>query len=315
MALTRGIGAFDDGTALVPGVGTNPLDVRKMLAGLFASTGVMPGAPSPLLTGTAGWAYSVAGPAWFVTSRGASDGSQFYSNDGAAVIGTTGVGSTVPVAPGAGLQRIDIAWTRHPTNTENGDTSSAPIFGVASGLAASVALPPTIPAGAIELGRNLMTSAATSTTSAGNTISQTAAPARLRGSLPHAEFTTSAVGLTSGTLYTSLGAITADVANSTDTTFATVSGSTIILATAGVYAVMVTVSLGAAVISGRTLLVLSGGPSAIQSNGAIGESGLLLTYPNLRATSAGAALSFQFMQTTGGVATATARIAVTRISV
>ena len=200
MALTRGIGAFDDGTALVPGVGTNPLDVRKMLAGLFASTGVMPGAPSPLLTGTAGWAYSVAGPAWFVTSRGASDGSQFYSNDGAAVIGTTGVGSTVPVAPGAGLQRIDIAWTRHPTNTENGDTSSAPIFGVASGLAASFALPPTIPAGAIELGRNLMLSTATSTASTGNTISQTASPTSLVGTStgPWTAYTPTVLGISLG---------------------------------------------------------------------------------------------------------------------
>ena len=45
MTLSRGLGAFDDGTAMAPGVGTTPLDVRKSLGALFSSTGVMPGAP------------------------------------------------------------------------------------------------------------------------------------------------------------------------------------------------------------------------------------------------------------------------------
>jgi hypothetical protein len=177
MSLFRGLGARKDSVR-----GTAPIEVRKSLSGLFSATGVLPGGPSPLLTGTAGWAYTVAGPAYFVTSRGASDGHQLYGNDGAAVIGTTGVGSTVPVAPGAGLQRIDIAWTRHPTNTENADTSSEPMFGVESGTAAaSNPVAPTLPAGAIELGRNTMTSAATNTSSAGNTITQSAPVAALRG--------------------------------------------------------------------------------------------------------------------------------------
>ena len=175
MALWRGIGARKDATR-----GTSPIEVRKALAALFATTGVLPGGATPLVWGSSTWTYGV-GIADFVTSRGASDGDQLYGNDGAVNVGTTGVGSTVPIAPGAGLQRIDIIWTRHPTNLENADTSSEPLFGVASGTAASSSpVAPVIPAGAIELGRNLMTSAATSTASAGNTITQSAPVAALR---------------------------------------------------------------------------------------------------------------------------------------
>jgi len=176
MALWRGIGARKDASR-----GTSPIEVRKTVAALFARPGVLPGGASPLLTGNATWAYNV-GIANFVTSRGASDGDQLYGNDGVALIGATGVGSTVPIAPGAGLSRIDIAWTRHPANTENADTSSEPLFGVASGVAASSnPVAPSIPAGAIEIGRNLMTNAATSTLSAGNTITQSALYTALRG--------------------------------------------------------------------------------------------------------------------------------------
>lgn len=176
MALFRGIGARKDTSR-----GTSPIEVRKTIAALFARPGVLPGGASPLLTGDATWAYNV-GIANFVTSRGASDGDQLYGNDGAVLIGTTGVGSTVPIAPAAGLQRIDIAWTRHPTNLENADTSSEPLFGVASGTAVSSSpVAPSIPAGALEIGRNTMTSAATSTSSAGNTITQSALYTAVRG--------------------------------------------------------------------------------------------------------------------------------------
>jgi hypothetical protein len=189
MGLFRGIGARKDATR-----GTSPIEVRKVLAGLFASTGgvgarsgILPGADSPLVTGDATWAYNVGLFHTFV-SRSASDGGTVYGNDSVALIGATGVGSTVPIAPGAGLSRIDIAWTRHPTAGENGDgattvaLASEPMFGVASGVAASSnPVAPTIPAGAFEVGRNLMTSAATSTLSVGNTITQSALFTGLRG--------------------------------------------------------------------------------------------------------------------------------------
>lgn len=175
MPLSRSIGARKDATR-----GTAALEVRKGLAWLFSGPGVLPGADSPLVTGTSGWAYSV-GKAGFVSTRGASDGVHLFGNDGAVTIGATGVGSTVPVAPGSGLQRIDIIWVLHPSASENSDTTSQPVFGVTSGTAASSALAPTIPVGALELGRNLMQGGAstTSTSSAGNSITQTAARAAL----------------------------------------------------------------------------------------------------------------------------------------
>ena len=109
MSLFRGLGFRKDATR-----GTTPIEVRKSLAGLFSATGVMPGGPSPLLTGNADWTYTVHGPAWFVATRGPSDGVALYGNDGDTIIGTTGVGSTVPIAPGAGLSRIDIALDEAP---------------------------------------------------------------------------------------------------------------------------------------------------------------------------------------------------------
>jgi len=170
MALTRSAGARKDATR-----GTAPIDVRKAAAIRWVTTGVTTGSTTPLVVGTAGFAYSV-GAAGFVASRGASDGVNEYTNDGPLTI-------ACPTAPGSGLSRIDIIWTRHPTAGENGDTTSEPILGVASGTAASSnPAVPSIPTGALELARNTMTSAATSTASAGNTIAQTATTAYLRAS-------------------------------------------------------------------------------------------------------------------------------------
>lgn len=186
MALTRSIGAYDDGTPSVPGVGTTPLDTRKSLSALWTSAGVVAGGPSPLVTGTAGFAYSVAGPVPFVTSRGPSDGFHMFTNDGAVTVPiTNAAGVTLAGAPGSGLQRIDIVWVQHRTNDENSDTTSAPRFGVESGTAVSSSpVAPSLPTGALELARNTMTSAATSTASAGNSIAQTAAVAALRIGTP-----------------------------------------------------------------------------------------------------------------------------------
>src|SRR5665647_2819258 len=148
MALFRSMGARKDAVR-----GTTALEVRKGLAHLFTGAGVLPGATSPLVTGTAGWAYSV-GKAGFVSTRGASDGVHLFGNDGTVTIGTTGVGSTVPAAPGAGLARIDIIWVSQPSASENSDTVSDATFGVASGTPTSDPLAPLIPTGALELARN-----------------------------------------------------------------------------------------------------------------------------------------------------------------
>ncbi len=160
------------------GTGTEPIDVRKDLMGLFASTGVLPGADSPLVTGTTGWSYQV-GRCHIVSSRGTSDGYHLWGNDGVVTIPTADDGSSLN-APGSG-SRIDIIYGRHPSNGENNDTTSQPYFAVRKGTANPNPQAPTIPTGAVELGRNTMTSSATSTGSTGNSIEQTARTVRMRG--------------------------------------------------------------------------------------------------------------------------------------
>lgn len=160
-----GAGLDDDGT------GTEPLDVRKDLAGIFTQAGVLPGSSSPLVQGLSGFSYQVNAAAW-VTSRGASDGYHLWGNDGPVLVATD-------PAPGGGLSRIDIIYALHPSNGENGDTDSVPVIAVAKGTAASSPVAPTLPTGALELARNTMTSTATSTNSAGNTITQSAASSTL----------------------------------------------------------------------------------------------------------------------------------------
>ena len=172
MALWRSKGARKDAVR-----GTQPIEVRKSDALLFTRAGVVAGSASPLVTGTSGWTYNV-GKAGFVTIRSESDGAHVFGNDGVAAT------PAVAVAPGSGLSRIDVIWVRHPAVGENSDTTSEPVFGVTSGVASSTPVAPSLPAGALELARNTMTSAATSTSSAGNSIAQTAASATLRPATP-----------------------------------------------------------------------------------------------------------------------------------
>ena len=177
MSLFRSLTARQDATR-----GTTAEEGRKAFAGLFTNPGVLPGGSSPLVEGDSTMAYKVHSAVW-VTSRGAGDGVHLWGNDGAVLVGEGGVGGTVPVAPGSGLSRIDVIYALHPSADENGDTDSVPVVAVAVGTAASSPVAPSIPAGALEIGRNTMTSAATDTAGAGNTITQTAAMARLVGSV------------------------------------------------------------------------------------------------------------------------------------
>jgi len=250
MALWRSIGTRKDATR-----GTVPIETRKGTSAYWATTGVVAGGPTVLGSGTAGFAYSVAGPVQFVTSRGASDGHHVYGNDGATTVPiTNAAGVNTPGAPGSGLQRIDICWTRHQTAGENGDpaatvaNASAPLFGVESGTAASAnPQAPSLPAGAIELFRNTMTSAATSTASAGNTIAQTAAVASLRGAEPMPHVTVKAIaavarGAGAWSQVTNLGT----VAESSGTSIYTPDGTGIItVSVAGLYSIDAAVTMTA----------------------------------------------------------------------
>lgn len=182
MALFRGFGARKDTTR-----GTAAVETRKDLAGLFVPTletsrtgalpGVLPVANSMVL-GTAGWSYTVRG-FHVVTTRGASDGAQLWGNDG-DVTAVADDGSSL-AAPSAGQSRIDVIYAKHPSAGENADTSSQPVVAVAKGVPSTVPVAPVIPTGAVELARNTMTSAATSTSSVGNSIQLTFRRTALRG--------------------------------------------------------------------------------------------------------------------------------------
>lgn len=161
MAEFRSIGARPDDTR-----GTTAAEVRKGIAGLLTGPGVLPGSSSPLVQGTASFAYQVNAGAW-ATPGGSGGGLHLWGNDGPLEV------STDP-APAAGLSRIDVIYAVHPSATENGDTTSEPVVAVAKGTPASSPVAPSLPPRAIELARNTMTSAATSTASAGNTIAQSA---------------------------------------------------------------------------------------------------------------------------------------------
>ncbi|MFB9956984.1 hypothetical protein [Cellulomonas denverensis] len=164
------------------GSGTEPIEVRKDLAGLVTGAGVLPGADSPLVSGTAGWAYQV-GRCNLVSSRGSSDGVHLWGNDGPVTVSTADDGTSLS-APGSGVSRVDIIYGLHPSNGENADTTSQPYFAVRKGTPASSPQPPTLPTGALELARNTMTSSATSTSSTGNSIQQTAEAAEPIESAP-----------------------------------------------------------------------------------------------------------------------------------
>lgn len=162
-----------------PGRGTAAVEIRKALASLVTGVGVLPGASSPLVRGTDSFAYIVGSGAW-VTSRGTGDGVHLWGNDGDETISQADDGTSL-AAPAPGLRRFDVIYALHRSHSENGDISSEAILAVRKGLEASIPTPPSLPAGALELGRNEMTSAATSTSSSGNTITQTAPAAAVRG--------------------------------------------------------------------------------------------------------------------------------------
>lgn len=166
MAEFRSIGARPDDTR-----GTTAAEVRKGIAGLLTGPGVLPGSSSPLVQGTSGFAYQVNAAAW-ATPGGAGGGLHLWGNDGPKSVPTD-------PAPASGLSRIDIVYALHPSATENGDTTSQPVIGVAKGTPASAPVAPSIPPRAIELGRNTMTSAATNTSGGGNNIAQSAPVAEL----------------------------------------------------------------------------------------------------------------------------------------
>lgn len=170
MTVYRSMGARPEPA---PGRGTASVEVRKALASLFQGTGLLPGTQGPVVRGTDSFAY-IVGPGAWVTSRGTGDGVHLWGNDGDEEISVADDGTSL-AAPAPGLRRFDVIYALHPSDSENGDTSSEPILAVRKGTEASIPTPPSLPVGALALARNEMTSAASSTSSSsGNTITQLA---------------------------------------------------------------------------------------------------------------------------------------------
>lgn len=162
-----------------PLVGTSPTETRLALAAFVsrasaAAWGARPGVLwGGAVSGTAGWAYNVA-PAALITTRGALEGVYPSANTGISSVGTD-------PAPASG-SRIDIVYVLQQ-DTDVGDLGNASVLGVAIGAASGAPIAPSIPAGALELARNTMASTATTTASAGNTITNTAAFTCLAGGM------------------------------------------------------------------------------------------------------------------------------------
>jgi len=110
-----------------------------------------------VVTGTAGWAYSVDG-GHVVTSKATVDGVAVWANDAARSVSCS-------AAPGSG-SRIDIIYAQHQ-DVDDGDADSVPIIDVAEGTASGSPSPPSLPTGATELAR--------ATVSAGNANTNAAA--------------------------------------------------------------------------------------------------------------------------------------------
>ena len=163
MALTKSFPTGDAG-------GLSIDDTRRIFAGLIARAsdgsprlGVFPAHLNPLVTSTAGMAYSVA-PFVAATSRSGTGAVEFVANDAATTVATT-------AAP-ASNSRIDVIWVRC-LFTAYTDATGIPEFGVTKGTAGISPSKPTIPAGALELATASIPSTASGTNSAGVVITQT----------------------------------------------------------------------------------------------------------------------------------------------
>lgn len=114
------------------GVGTTPLDLRSVIAGIFPRTGVVSGCK---VSGGSALAYSVAAGV-AVCSKGSGDG---------CTLAAVSAGSTPTVdANPSGYDRIDAVWvTSH--DVDQGDADNLVTLGVTQGTAAASPTRPAAP--------------------------------------------------------------------------------------------------------------------------------------------------------------------------
>lgn len=167
MTATHGVGTYGNAVGVV-----TPLDHKMGNLSLFLKTGVnviRPGlffdGNATVVSGTAGMTYSVRAFT-AVTTRGATSGAVYLSNDGTLIVNTI-------AAPGAN-SRYDVvyAW---PREFSIDGTNSDPVIGVVNGTAAASPTVPSLSAfpGAIPLAQILVPAGVTATNT-GTTITQLA---------------------------------------------------------------------------------------------------------------------------------------------
>lgn len=134
--------------ALLAKDGPGPLDVKK---GVIADGG------GPVVTGTAGMAYSVRAFGGAVGLASAVNGPTITPNDAAVSVATD-------PAPGSN-SRIDVIyiWQKLVTGDGGSESTNAPVIAVAKGATNAFPTAPSIPTGAVELGRATVTAGATAT--------------------------------------------------------------------------------------------------------------------------------------------------------
>lgn len=320
-------------------------DTRLLVAAMVESgttgkprAGVLPSHYNPLVTGTAGMAYSVAAFA-AVTARSGM-GAELVANDGAATVATT-------AAPGAN-SRIDVIWVRSLFTT-TGDASTDPVFGVTQGTAAFSPSKPAIPAGALELATAVVLSTTTQTSTA--VITQTHpytameggvvalrnkdeenawAPAdgslayRIDLNLPRvrtggawvpavrtATYTLASNGVPDGVLVAS-ASLAPIVAETTDSSFITSASGTALTVKAGTYLVTVHLTVNAT-ITGRTFVEVAKGATTIARNNGQNGDDALTTTGHVVAETDGVVLTAKLFKTSGSTNNITGRLTITKV--
>lgn len=123
--------------------------------------GLLYGDINPVLA-TSSMSVTVKEQAVYVVSRKSSDGVSVITNVGSQTL-------AIDPAPSAN-SRYSVVYVRH-TDTESGDSSSAPMFGVVSGTASASPVVPAVPAGALAIATVLVPAGVAATNASGVTIS------------------------------------------------------------------------------------------------------------------------------------------------
>lgn len=155
------------------------LDARRDMSGLFVCdnttmmpiAGILDRSQDNLVTGNSSSMSVTVHPFNAVLNR---YGALLVQNDGDVKV-------SLPAAPSAN-SRIDVVYVKqNEKRSPMSDSSDAPTFGVASGVAAATPVAPAVPAGALALAQVLLPAGVSNTAAGGVVISQSYIGAALKG--------------------------------------------------------------------------------------------------------------------------------------